>query len=120
LTLLGFSTNIKIAATQFKVTPKKITMGEKIQMSVELSTPSKQAKSIVVDYLVYHVKSNGKLTPKTFKWCKKNISSDLALELKKQHSIKEISTRKYYPGTHEIHVQVNGKIVAKNKFTLKF
>ena len=41
-----------------------------------------------------------------------------SLALVKKHGIKKISTRKYYAGEHEVHLQVNGEVLAVCHFTL--
>jgi hypothetical protein len=64
------------------------------------------------------MKANGKLLPKVFKWTKKKLVKNSQLNLVKKHNVKPISTRKYYAGRHEVHLQVNGKIMAKVEFFL--
>jgi len=119
LRLLGYSTNVKIVNPTFKIKPKRISLGEKLELSLLIKTNSVKSKNIVIDYVVYHKKANGALTPKVFKWSKQKISSKQELSLSKTHHIKAITTRKYYSGKHEIHVQINGKVIAKECFTLK-
>jgi 3-methyladenine DNA glycosylase AlkC len=119
LALLGYSTKVQVEDVSFKIRPKKISMGEKLELSLGFKSKSKKKENIVVDYIVYHKKANGELTPKVFKWAKKSIGTAQELEIQKKHLIKEISTRKYYSGIHEIHIQINGKVVAKDKFTLR-
>ena len=118
LAILGYSSTIKVKAEHFKLKKKKIKMGEKLEFSLRLSSLEKSMQNIIVDFLIFHMKANGKLSPKIFKWTKKKINSLTPLELSKVHFFKEISTRKYYTGKHEIHIQVNGKIVAKDDFIL--
>jgi hypothetical protein len=64
------------------------------------------------------MKANSKLMPKVFKWTKKKTAKNSHLKLTKKHQIKPISTRKYYTGRHEIHLQINGKLMAKVYFFL--
>ncbi|MBT7611240.1 MAG: DNA alkylation repair protein [Bacteriovoracaceae bacterium] len=118
LLLLGFSPNVDIKANFFKLKNKKIKMGESLEFSLELNSMTKSSQAIVVDYIIHHMKANGKRSPKVFKWTKKKISENRPLELSKKHAIKLINTRKYYSGRHEIEIQVNGNIVASGHFHL--
>ncbi len=118
LKILGYSPELKVIAEDFQIITKTVAFGEGLNMTLSISTPSAKAEAIVIDYLIYHMKANGSLSPKVFKWSKKTISKDKPLTLEKFHSIRPISTRKYYPGRHEIHIQVNGNIIAKGEFTL--
>lgn len=119
LRLLGYSTRLAFNKADFQIKPKKIKMGQKIELKLGLRANSKKSHNIVIDYVIYHKKANGSLAPKVFKWSKTKLDPKKDLHLKKVHHIKQITTRKYYSGVHEIHVQVNGKIVAQDKFTLK-
>ncbi len=119
LTLLGYSPKAKVKAKHFKIDKSKVKLGESLGMSLTLTSTSKMPEDVVIDYIIMHQKANGKLSPKVFKWGKKTISKYKNLELTKNHPIKEISTRKYHPGHHEVHIQVNGKVIAKERFHLQ-
>ena len=73
----------------------------------------------MIDYVIHHMKANGQHRPKVFKWAKKEIQPGETLSLEKHHAVREITTRKYYPGQHKLEVQVNGRIVAETAFGLK-
>jgi len=118
LKILGYSPELKIVASEFQITNKTVAFGGGLNMTLSISTPSDKAEAVVIDYLIYHMKANGTLSPKVFKWSKKTISKSRPLTLAKFHSIRPISTRKYYAGRHEVHIQVNGNIIAKGEFTL--
>ena len=60
----------------------------------------------------------GKVHLELSKWTKKEISAQTPLSLTRKQVFKKISTRKYYEGRHEVHVQINGKVVAQADFTL--
>lgn len=38
--------------------------------------------------------------------------------LEKRHPVREVTTRRYHPGTHVVDLQVNGRIVAGDGFEL--
>jgi len=119
LQILGFSSKVNVKIKSFKLSKKKIKIGESLELHLHLTTSLKKDQALVIDYRVNHLKANGSLTPKVFKWTKKSISKKNPVILSKKHSIKKISTRKYYPGGHEIEIQVNGKVIGIQKFLLE-
>lgn len=91
----------------FSVDAPQVLFGDSLNMCLILQTDTEQ--KLIVDYVVYHKKANGKLAPKVFKWSSCNIKSDKTLTLTKSHAFKEITTRKYYDGEHKIAVVINGE-----------
>jgi 3-methyladenine DNA glycosylase AlkC len=118
LELLGYSSRPNIRVKSMRLAKTKIKMGESLDLEVELTSSQKKAQALLVDYKIHHMKANGKLSPKVFKWTQKTISSSSPLLLKKRHPFKEISTRRYYLGRHEVELQVNGVVVSKKRFFL--
>jgi len=119
LKLLGFSENPSISVETFSLKTSEINLGEQLELSLQLNTSGNNDENLLIDYVIYHMKANGKLLPKVFKWTKKKTAKNSQLTLAKKHNIKPISTRKYYPGRHEVHLQINGKVMAKIDFYLK-
>lgn len=72
---------------------------------------------LMIDYAIHFVKANGTRTAKVFKWKDLKSAGD-SLTATRQHAIKPITTRVYYPGEHMIEVMVNGRSVAQAEFTL--
>ena len=119
LKILGFSNDPQVNVEMFELKKSKINLGEQLDISLRLSSSASSEENLLIDYAIYHMKANGKLMPKVFKWAKKKISINNKLSLVKKHNIKPISTRKYYAGRHEIHLKINGKSMAKIEFELK-
>ena len=67
LELLGFSDAPKIAVTNFKLGQKKLPLGEKQEISFEINSQSAEIQPLMIDYIVYFKKANGKQSPKVFK-----------------------------------------------------
>lgn len=94
-------------------------LGEALKFSFVLKSTAKQAQTLVIDYVIHHVKANGKLTPKVFKLTNKTLEPGQTLKISKAHPFRFITTRKYYPGKHVLEIQVNGSIYGKTSFELK-
>jgi hypothetical protein len=72
-----------------------------------------------LDYRVHHVKANGEWSPKTFKGKQITLQPGQTLVWTKQHPIKPITTRRYYPGVHRVEIQLNGQSHAQADFELR-
>jgi len=72
----------------------------------------------MIDYIVYAMRSNGKLSQKVFKLAKRKLKSGEILNIRKVHSFAPVSTRKYYPGAHAIVIQINGNRYGRLDFEL--
>jgi 3-methyladenine DNA glycosylase AlkC len=118
LALLGYSLNPMVRVDRFEVKTPEIQLGERLQFSAEIVAESDTPQPLMVDYIVHHVKANGKRTPKVFKWQKKTITPGQRLTLSKTHHIKPISTRRYYTGTHLLELQINGQVMGRESFEL--
>ena len=53
-----------------------------------------------------------------FKWKQIDLAPGETVKLARQHSLKPVTTRRYYPGGHRIDIRVNGRILAEADFTL--
>jgi hypothetical protein len=67
---------------------------------------------------VHHVKANGGTSPKVFKGWSVTLDPGQSLTLTKTHSMKPITTRRYFAGRHAVEIQVNGTVVAAGDFKL--
>jgi len=113
---LGYQPDVKIADATIGI-PTKVSRGEKVEVSVSF-TPL-QDGPLMVDYVIDHMKSNGKTAPKTFKFKGLSGKGDIAVSLAKIHHFNaQASTFRLYRGAHQIHLQVNGRIIASQDFHL--
>lgn len=95
-----------------------MVLGEHQEIQSEIENRGESSISLLVDYVVRHVKANGKQTSKTFKWTSLKLEPNESVKLNKVHKIVPISTRRYYTGEHAIEIQVNGKKLAEASFWL--
>ncbi|MCM8536292.1 MAG: DNA alkylation repair protein [Lentisphaeraceae bacterium] len=115
LKLCGYAVDQEIACRHFQLNSKTVNLGESLSFSFELETEKEGL--FMVDFVIHHMKANGKLSPKVFKLSKCSFAGKRKFSGK--HSIREISTRKYYSGKYLIDIQVNGSKVASEEFELK-
>lgn len=71
-----------------------------------------------IEYAITFVRIHGKNNRKVFKVSETNCPHQRKT-LKKVYSFRPISTRKYYPGAHDLEIIVNGNVVGKKIFILR-
>ena len=115
LAVIGYGPPDKFSAT-LALSPKRITIGQDVQMTATLKTKG-GAQDLIVDYLVHYVRKSG-TSPKVFKWTKTTLPARGSIALEKKHRMRPTTIRALYPGEHHVEVQVNGTIVARASFKL--
>ena len=102
----------------FSLSPRRIAVGGKIELVLQLASTSKRRQALAIDYVVHHVKANRGTSPKVFKGWQRVLAPGESCRLVKSHSLKPVTTRVLYPGEHRVDLQVNGKVVASASFRL--
>lgn len=118
LGLLGYKPLNNLRIKKFELSHKKLRLGKTLEMHLVLVSNAPKTCNVVIDYVIHHMKSNQKTSPKVFKWSNKSLPPKTPVLMTKKHSIKMITTRKYYAGRHVVEIQVNGKSIAKQAFEL--
>ena len=119
LKLIGVTGKAEIRIHRFEVSPRHIRLGERLHFDIEIRSTAKRPQKLVVDYIVHFVKANQSQAPKVFKLTAAELAAGGALEIKKSHHFKKITTRTYYSGLHVLELQINGAVVGKREWTLK-
>ena len=108
LSLLGHSDKVAVAVQNLAVEPAHIPMDGKVTFSFEIVSLADEPQDLIIDYVVYLKRANGKQTPKVFKLSKRTIQPRESIHLTRTQSFQPITTRRYYPGEHAIEPQING------------
>lgn len=116
LKLMGVKKTTQIELKEFRLKKKSYRVGESLDFSLELVNLSKSAQKLVVDYAIYFMKANGSLSKKVYKWKTFELIDSESLTLSKKHSLKKITTLKFYPGLHKLSVQINGQELASREW----
>ncbi|WP_291163074.1 DNA alkylation repair protein [Gemmatimonas sp. UBA7669] len=103
---------------ELSLSPRRIALGQAVMLEAQLTATARTPQELVVDYVVHHVKANGETSPKVFKGWRLTLAPGETRVLTRKHNVKPITTRRYYAGRHEIALQINGKDVARDAFTL--
>jgi hypothetical protein len=87
-------------------------------LAVTITSTAAISQALTVDYLVHHVKADGRTSPKVFKGWTVTLTPGGTVRLAKRHAVKPITTRRYHAGHHRVEIQVNGNVVAEAAFAL--
>lgn len=119
LQLLGIDLNARYSVGKINLKEKNIKLGEKIEFTFEVKSLADTDQTLVVDYIIHFVKANRKTAPKVFKLKTIKLLGATKVTLSKAHPIKRITTREYYSGLHTVEIQINGKKVGRQKWSLE-
>ncbi len=117
LSLLGFG-SAEVRLDDLTISPDTLIFGDNLAIGFTLTSTSSKPQQLMIDYIMHFVKANRKTAPKVFKLKKVNLDANETITIEKSHSIRPISTRKYYAGQHRIEIQVNGQVVGQADFEL--
>jgi 3-methyladenine DNA glycosylase AlkC len=116
LEILGYSNKINLIVKNLRLDKKEVSIGETVNFDFEIE--SMEAENLMIDYVVHHMKANGKTKEKVFKLTKKNMLKGDKINISKKHSFKIINTRKYYEGVHYLQIKINGNNYFMEEFKL--
>jgi 3-methyladenine DNA glycosylase AlkC len=117
LALLGFEAPTGLYLSGLAV-DESVTTGGKLLVEAVLTNSGSAPAKVVIDYSIGFRKANGSVAHKVFKLASRTIGPGERAHLIKSHSFAPITTRRYYPGKHELAVQVNGQRMGIAEFDL--
>lgn len=117
LAALGYN-KPAVEIAKFSIAEAQLSVGESLSIEVELQSTSNVSQPLIIDYAIHHQKANGKTSPMVFKWKIVELLPNKPLKAKKKHSLKPVTTRKYYAGAHKVELLVNGESLAMLDFEL--
>ena len=116
MTHLGFTPDLAIKTAQIAL-PAQIVLGQKVQIAADFTLGLDAP--VIADYVIDFQKSGSRVSQKVFKIKQLSAKADVLNELRKTHHFDPTATTfKLYPGAHKISLQLNGRIVAAQEFTL--
>ncbi|MGD9369598.1 MAG: DNA alkylation repair protein [Desulfobacteraceae bacterium] len=117
LALLGYPPPA-IAVKNLTVTPETVPFGGNVTFSFDIESLGDQPQDLMIDYVVYLMRANGKQTPKVFKLSKRTIQPGEVIHIDRKFSFAPVTTRKYYPGKHAIEPKINGQVFGQAEFVV--
>jgi 3-methyladenine DNA glycosylase AlkC len=109
LRLLGYEKKTRLSVENASVSPERALCGDAVVLSFELANNGEAAERVMVDFRIFFVKANGRVSPKVFKLKVLEVPAGGRVLLQKKVSLAEMTTRKHYPGVHRIELLLNGE-----------
>lgn len=117
LELLGFG-SATVAVDGPTLDWVTVPFGGHVRFSANLRNDGDEPARLAIDYAVHHRKANGGQSHKVFKLTTRTLAPGESLTVTKEHSLRPITTRRYYPGTHAVDIRVNGIASDRIEFEL--
>lgn len=117
LRLFGFGDDKQVEVTKLRLNKKRLPIGEDLAFAFELQVGGTGERKLRLEYTIDFVKANGKTSKKVFQLSEKSYAPG-AYTQRKKHATADLTTRKHYPGKHQLAVVVNGKELAAVSFDL--
>ncbi len=118
LDLLGYGGTARAAIQKVVITPERARLGDALTIAFDLTNTGTRRQALLVDFRIHFVKANGKTNPKVFKLKTVELAPRETVRLGKGVSLKEMTTRKHYSGTHRVEVVLNGRAQMLGSFEL--
>ncbi|WP_416064373.1 DNA alkylation repair protein [Rhizobium sp. ZK1] len=103
---------------ELRLPKPSVLFGEGLDFEIRLRNAGKASQSLMIDYAIHHVKADGSLSPKVFKWKTVTLAAGEEHVVQRRHAMRPITTRRYYPGEHRIVILINGTEAASGNFLL--
>jgi 3-methyladenine DNA glycosylase AlkC len=118
LAALGYGGKADVSVRKATITPARAKIGGSVSISFDLVNELTKRQRVMADLVVHFVKARG-TGAKTFKLRAVDLPPRGAITLGKKIALKQLTTRKHYPGVHRVEALLNGQRLALGKFSLR-
>lgn len=108
LSLLGAEGDAEGLEVRGRVSPKRIRVGDEVEVVVEVHNHSARPRKAAVDLVVLHAGARGPRGPRVIKGKLLTLAPGESARFEQHVSFAPRSIRKILPGRHALEVQVNG------------
>lgn len=96
----------------------RLDVGEAIELRASVRNIGQESVDLMIDYVVHHATAAGRTSTKTFKLTTAQLAPGQEVSVRKLHSFRPLTTRRYHPGPHAVALQINGVAGAPRPFEL--
>ena len=118
LALTGFHVEADVEMKSFRLSARRVHIGESITLSLVLRNKARQAVRVCVDYAVHYAAARGVPRRKVFKGADLQLQPGQTQALTFVRDFQPRTTRKLYPGRHVVEVLANGAALSSIAFDL--
>ena len=116
LAALGFSTDTRATLYDLRLDKSRVRIGEILAFSFTVKGAATEKLS--VDYALEASIAGSKPRRKIFKLAVRAVEKGEMITFTKKYSLREVTTRKLYPGSYRLLILVNGKTLGHATFQL--
>ncbi len=116
---LGYGAKAKVVIESVEIRPQHPNVGDAVTVAFIVRNTDAHAQDLLIDLQVLFVKANGTSSPKVFKLRSLQLAGHDAVRLRKTIGLGDMTTRKHYPGVHQVLALVNGRATALGQFELQ-
>lgn len=98
-----------ITAGGFTVHTPEVTAGEHLEFSFNIKNTHTALQKVRLEYAVYYRMAKDKFSKKVFRISERDFAPGEEAGIKRKQSFKVITTRRFYPGEHQVALIVNGE-----------
>ncbi|MCI3923807.1 DNA alkylation repair protein [Paenibacillus sp. TRM 82003] len=117
LGLFGFAGVDGVRATDLRLVASEVPWGGVLEAEFRIRQDRVAPAALRIEYAIDYVKANGKQSRKLFKLSEREYAPGTAT-LSLRQSLRDLTTRKHYPGEHGLAIIVNGTELAAERFSL--
>ncbi|WP_432769051.1 MAG: DNA alkylation repair protein [Sphingopyxis sp.] len=118
LALVGVAHGAAVAVARFTIEPSAVRLGDPIALAAELRSEAAADQRLVVDYRIHYARTGGKTAAKVFKLRTFELAAGDTATLGLRQTIRDFTTRRHYPGRHDVDLIVNGVTMARAAFDI--
>jgi hypothetical protein len=100
------------------IDPAAPRIGGHVNVSFEIVSTATRSQSVLADLVVHFVKARG-TGAKTFKLRALRLEPGGKVALGKKIGLRQLTTRKHYPGRHRVEALINGRRMPLGEFRLR-
>ena len=109
LSLFGNHQHIRFELSDFSISKESLQIGDDFTFHFELYNADNHPAAFRVEYIIRYKKANRQHSRKIFKIADKSLLSNEKVVFNRRHRFADLTTRKHYPGLHQIAIVINGK-----------
>jgi len=108
-----------IELVNFEILTEAVPIGESLEFTLSVKNTAAIPQKIRLEYAVYYKRLNGQFSKKVFKISEREFQPAEIAVINRKQSFKIITTRKFYPGKHQLSIILNGRESELKDFELK-
>jgi 3-methyladenine DNA glycosylase AlkC len=118
LQVLGYGRKPTTTLARIHFEPRRAKIGQTVRISFDVNSTARRRQSLLVDLRIHFVKADGSTRAKVFKLKQLELAAGAKTALSTRIALRQMTTRKHYPGKHQVDVMVNGVALPAGSFVV--